>query len=255
MSSYSFMTREWAVDPFIYAQMREVEDKHWWFVARRQILQSILATLELPEEAHILDAGCGTGGNLAMLQTFGVVSAMEVDDDARQLANARQLAHVSPGHLPDGLHFPQQRFDLIVLLDVLEHIEDDVASLAALQAQLTANGRIVLTVPAFQALWGPHDVIHHHKRRYRAAQLQDVARASGLVTEYLSYYNLWLFPIVALVRLMQRFLPAQGSQALKLPADGLNTLLTKLFASERHFIPRRTLPFGVSLVAVLKSAT
>ena len=248
------MAGEWIVNPFIYSQMHDVEDKHWWFVARRQIIQSVLSALKLPEGARILDVGCGTGGNLAMLQTFGVVSAMEMDDDARQMANARQLAHVSPGRLPDGLLFPEQRFDLIVMLDVLEHIEDDVASLAELKSRLTANGRIVLTVPAFQALWGPHDVMHHHKRRYRAAHLQDVARASGLITEYISYYNLWLFPLVALVRLMQRFLPVKEQQALKLPVDGLNTLLTKIFASEQRLIPRRTLPFGVSLVAVLKSA-
>lgn len=241
------------MDHSIYLKMREVEDRHWWFVARREIVRNVLSRLGLPDQARILDAGCGTGGNLAMLNGFGQVEAMEMDDKARQLANARQQAKVLPGRLPDDLPFPRHRFDLITLLDVLEHINDDQAALAALRGLLKPAGRLLLTVPAFQMLWGPHDDDHHHQRRYRATGLGNTARTAGFSVDYLSYFNFWLFPLVTLARLAQRWATSPGDDGLTIPMAPLNRMLGGLFASERFFIPAARLPFGVSLIAVLKA--
>ncbi len=241
------------MDHSIYLKMRDVEDRHWWFVARREIVRHMLSRLNLPDAARILDVGCGTGGNLAMLRSFGQIEAMEMDDEARQLANERQQGSVLPGRLPNHLPCFANRFDLITLLDVLEHIDDDQAALATLRERLTPGGRLLLTVPAFQMLWGPHDERHHHKRRYRAKNLGDTARAAGFSVEYLSYYNFWLFPVVALARLAQRRGKRQANDGLTLPGPLVNRLLAALFASERFFIPAARLPFGVSLIAVLKA--
>ncbi len=242
------------MDKQIYQKMREVENEHWWFVGRRRIVESVIQSMSLPKAAHILDAGCGTGGNLAMLNQYGEVKGMEMNDDAREYASSLQLGEILPGHLPDTIPHPANSFDLIVLLDVLEHIDDDRASLEALNARLAEGGRILLTVPAFQLLWGPHDEAHHHKRRYTATQLKQTAKAADLELEYISYFNTWLFPLIAMTRFIQRW-KSESEAEINLPSRPINHVLTRLFASERIFIPGSRLPFGVSLLAVLKSPT
>lgn len=241
------------MEPVLYQQMRDLEDRHWWFVGRRRIVSSLLQTLPLPAAARILDLGCGTGGNLPMLSRFGSVTAVELDEQAAQLARARDVAPVLRGKLPDTLPFAAQSFELITMLDVLEHIDDDAATLQAVQRLLVPGGHLLLTVPAFGFLWGPHDEVHHHRRRYRRAPLQRMLEANGFRVRLLSYYNTWLFPPAALVRLLRRALPlGESSVELALPPAPLNALLAKLFASERFVLPYLPLPFGVSLLALVQ---
>lgn len=242
------------MDKQIYQKMRDVENEHWWFVGRRRIVESVIRSIDLPQNAQILDAGCGTGGNLAMLGQFGQVKGMELNDNAREYANSLGLTQVEAGHLPDEMPYANENFDLIVLLDVLEHIDNDCASLKTLESRLSNNGSILITVPAFQWLWGPHDEAHHHKRRYNADQLKQTAGSAGLKIDYISYFNTWLFPLIAPVRLIQNK-KRTTSTKLAPPPKPFNNILTHLFTSERSFVPSVRLPFGVSLIAVLKSPT
>lgn len=243
------------MDPKIYFQMRSLEEKHWWFVGRRKIVGEILTSLDLPENARILDAGCGTGGNLQFLSQFGEVTGVEFDDGAAALARERGTWPVLKGSLPDGMPFGEQQFDLIVLLDVLEHIDDDGASLRALAALLAPRGYLVLTVPAFPFLWSPHDEEHHHKRRYRATELREVIVNAGLRLSYLSHFNTWLFPLVAAIRLARKIHPAnEVGRDVQLPGPALNSMLQAVFGSERRWIGRLRMPFGISLLAVARKA-
>jgi len=243
------------VDPHIYQQMRSLEDQHWWFSGRRRIVGKMLGLLDLPKRTRILDAGCGTGGNLKFLSRFGEVTGVELDDDAAVLARERGAWNVLKGSLPDKMPFAEQQFDLIVLLDVLEHIDDDGASLHTLQNLLAPGGYLVLTVPAFPFLWSPHDEEHHHKRRYRAAGLQKIIQSTGLMLRYTSYFNTWLFPMVAAIRLVRRVFPAnEVGQDVQLPNPVVNRMLKALFSSERYWIGRHRMPFGVSLLAVARKA-
>ena len=241
------------MDSSLYLQMRELEDCHWWFVGRRAIVASQLESSALPTDSNILDLGCGTGGNLEMLTQFGKVVGVELDEQAAQLARERGVAAVIRGKLPDGLPLAEGTFQCITLLDVLEHIADDRATLETVNALLGPDGRVLITVPAFPFLWGPHDEAHHHQRRYRAKQLRDLLEASGFEITTLSYCNTWLFPVAALVRLLRKCFPRGdvGSE-LVLPPAPLNTLLAKLFASERYLLRHMNLPFGISLLAVAK---
>ena len=136
--------------------------------------------IALPPAPRILEAGCGTGGNLAMLARFGRVSAFEPDGDARHAARAKSTADIRDGRLPDQVPFQPETFDLVAMLDVLEHIDDDVAGLRALCATLQRGGQVLVTVPAFPFLWSRHDELHHHKRRYRKRGLVAAAEAAGL---------------------------------------------------------------------------
>jgi len=244
------------VEAELYQQMRDLEDRHWWFVGRRAIVASLLRSSGLPEDARILDLGCGTGGNLAMLSAFGQVVGAELDEHAAQLASDRGLAPVVRGRLPDGLPLDTGVFQCVTLLDVLEHIDDDRATLNAVNKLLAPAGRLLITVPAFPFLWGAHDVAHHHQRRYRAKGLRQLLETTGYEIVTLSYCNTWLFPIAVTVRLLRRCFPGgeAGGNAgaeLRLPPAPVNTLLARVFASERHLL-RMGLPFGVSLVVLAK---
>lgn len=231
--------------------MREIEDCHWWFTSRRSIIASVLASLALPPAARILDVGSGTGGNLEVLSRFGTVMGIESDDAALSISLSRKIAPVLKGRLPDALPCSGQVFDLIVMLDVLEHIDDDCAAMKSLEQLLAPNGFVVVTVPAFPVLWSDHDIQHHHKRRYRYSVLKNVFHASGFQVRHMTYYNTWLFPVIAAVRLFRKMKPSEVSgRDMHLPSPWANSMLKVLFASERHVVTRMRLPFGTSILAV-----
>ena len=241
------------MDRSAYASMSAQEQDHWWFVARRAIIDNLVRTnITLPADARILEAGCGTGGNLALLAQYGALDAMEYDADARALAAARGLCRMEPGALPDAIGFDDTRYDLIVLLDVLEHIEEDEASLSALGARLTPNGRLLLTVPAAPWLWSEHDVLHHHKRRYTHDGLLKVVGAAGLKVEASGHFNSLLFPLAVAQRFAHQLLRRDTPLDAR-PSPLVNAALQRIFAAERHFLGRFSLPMGLSLYAVLSA--
>lgn len=201
--------------------------------------------------ARVLEAGCGTGGNLPLLASFGPVSAFDASEQAIAFARRRDLGDIAAGTLPDGIPFGTAEFDLVAALDVLEHIEADRAALRALVARIRPGGLFVATVPAFRFLWSRHDVLHHHYRRYRRDELLRLARDSGLEPLVLTYFNTLLFPPIAGLRLLGRLLGRQGGDDA-LPARPVNSVLEWLFGLERHLVGRIRLPIGVSLLVVAR---
>jgi SAM-dependent methyltransferase len=239
-----------------YLEMAAVEDRHWWFRGRRAILRSVISKLQLPAQARILELGSGTGGNFAMLSPFGSVTAVELDETARQLSSSKTttVTDIRAGSMPDDLPLGCQKFDLICLFDVLEHVEDDAAALAVVRGRLAAGGAAVITVPAFAKLYGPHDVALHHKRRYGRAELAEKCRQAGLEVAKLSYANTALFPLALLVRLADLLLGRRRSSGNALPPVFLNEIFAAIFSAEHHVLKFMNLPFGLSLLAVLRAA-
>ena len=238
-----------------YLQYASVEDKHWWFVARRQIIEQLITKLKLPKNAQILEAGCGTGGNLRMLSRHGEISAMELDEIACKLANQRQITHVKRGSLPDNIPFTSL-YDLILILDVIEHLDDDLSALKALYSKLKPGSFLLITVPAYNFLWSEHDEINHHKRRYRLNHLKKLVNKAGFQISLGSYFNTFLFPLVLMVRSLEKILPKQNknqiSSDLALPSKPINKFLKWLFKSEIYFLDKFTLPFGVSILLIAR---
>ena len=241
------------MDPSIYRRMAAVEDTHWWFAARRMICDQMVDRLNLPPAATIIEPGCGTGGNFPMLMRHGRLYAMDTDPLALRFAASRGLAELEKGSLPDNIPFGDTKFDLVFMTDVLEHLDDENGSLLALRTRLKPGGKLLLTVPAFSWLWSEHDESHHHRRRYRAGQLKEIVSGAGFKVEYLSHYNTILFPAIAAVRTLQRLRGSatngtNGHHDLSMPSRSINTMLRRVFASERHLLSFARIPFGVSLI-------
>jgi SAM-dependent methyltransferase len=238
------------MDPRTYDEMRALEGAHWWFAARREILADQIAGLRLPDAARILEVGCGTGGNLELLSRFGDLTAVEPDDRARAYAAERSGLEVRPGRLPSPLPAEASAYDLVAALDVVEHVDEDVATVGALRDMARPGGHVLVTVPAYQWMWSGHDLRHHHKRRYTADRLKAVFEGAGLPLTRLTYFNTLLFPPIAGVRLLQLLPGVAGGDDERMPSSGLNALLRKTFAFERKLLARMDLPFGVSILAM-----
>ena len=233
-----------------FALMAAAERDHWWFKGRREFIAAAIARVAPPSDARILDAGCGSGGNLALLARFGSVWGFEFDRDALNAAAAAHAGTVAHGSLPDAVPFGAMSFHVIGLFDVLEHLPQPVESLAALAARLAGDGSIVITVPANPWLWGPHDVQHQHQRRYTGQSLRRHLSDAGLRVEYVSYFNTLLLPLAIVQRVRERFFGYSTNDLT--PGRVLNDLLFRIWRAERAWIPRFTAPMGLSLLAIAR---
>ncbi|MDP3285420.1 MAG: class I SAM-dependent methyltransferase [Desulfobacterales bacterium] len=236
------------MDKEAYSEMYLNEDRHWWFVARRMIIRKILSNyLPVERKRRILEVGCGTGGNLELLSTYGNVYAIEPDEEAIAMAGKRGLCHVVKGSLPDDIPF-EGGFDLICLLDVLEHMDDDLGVLESVGKRLHPGGKILVTVPSCKFLWSEHDVALHHKRRYGKKELMGLVQVSGFRIIYHTYFNILLFPVIAAIRSMKKNNDKECETDVSMPSGFINILLTVIFSSERFFMPRISLPLGTSIL-------
>ncbi|MDP3174227.1 MAG: methyltransferase domain-containing protein, partial [Phenylobacterium sp.] len=180
------------------------------------------------------------------------VHAFEPDPDAREAAASLNLAEVRAGALPGPTAF-DERFDLVCALDVIEHVDADEASCAALAQRLKPDGFALFTVPAFMFLWSGHDEVLHHKRRYRRPAFDAMLERAGLEIAYSSYFNTLLFPAALAGRTVQRLTGSASSEdTSSLPPAFANAALGAVFAAERHLLPAMKLPFGVSVLSLAR---
>ena len=238
------------MDRIVYDRMAAHDSTHWWYRARRDILADYLTRYgALPKDAKILEIGCGTGHNLPMLAEFGDIDAIEIDPAAREIASERLGKPVGAAPLPELPGVPRKHYDLIAVLDVVEHIEDDVAALKAMADCLAPGGKILIAVPAHAWLWSAHDVVNHHHRRYSKATLQSAIETAGLKPEKLGYFNSLLFPLAAAARIAGRMTGRDDSDDSP-PPKLVNALFEKIFRLERHLVGRVRMTPGVSIVTL-----
>lgn len=246
------------MDATAYEMMARDEDRHWWWSGRRAILETILDELRdrggLPK-GTLYDLGCGVGSNLAVLARYG--DALGLDGSALAVDAAHRLgrANVRFADLSRGLEavadLAPASGAVVLMADVLEHLDDERPALELARHLLAPGGVFVATVPAFPMLWGPSDEFNHHRRRYTRDTL-GAAVSQVFRVERMSYFNAALFPAVAVARALSRRLKRPGAEEIALPPPAINAALTRLFRAERHVLSRADLPFGVSLLCVAR---
>jgi len=238
------------MDRIVYDRMAAHDTTHWWYRARRDILADYLTRWgDLPKKARILEIGCGTGHNLPMLAQFGEIDAIEIDETARAKASERLGKPVGTAPLPELVGVEPGSYDLVAVLDVIEHVEDDVAALKAIATALKPGGKILITVPAHQWMWSAHDIVNHHKRRYSKAGFTALLEKAELKGGKLGYFNSLLFPIAVAARFAGKLMGKDDSDDSP-PPKPLNALFEGIFRLERHMVGRVPLPPGLSLITL-----
>ena len=233
----------------------DVEDRHWWWRARREILERVISRFRpaSTDALRIAEIGCGSGGNLPMLARFGTVLGAEKEERAIAFLHQKRgdrfevVRHAIPEALPG-------RFHVIGMFDVLEHLRDDAGALRWVAGHLEPDGIVVITVPAFRFLWTGQDEVAQHFRRYTPAGLLAVLPPE-LEVLHLTCFNSLLFAPIAAVRAVMN-VAALGSKRprshLGIPPEPINSVFFRIFRLERHFVPRARLPFGVSALLVAR---
>lgn len=251
----------------MYRLHAEREESYWWFVAKNQIIVSLVERFLPPKQfasgarPKAFDIGCGCGGLMKLLAPRFDVTGLDMSPIARDYCGRRGLVALD-GSLPDQLPFSASRgelFDLIVMSEVLEHVEQDRAAVEAVVKILRPGGLLICTVPAHQWMWSAHDVYNHHFRRYSRAGFGRLFNQLPLSRLVLSYANAAMFLPMAAIRITTRLVRGErprdnahgGPEIRPLPA-AVNGPLTALFAGERHIMPRLPIPLGSSVIGAYR---
>jgi len=246
-----------------YAIMDEVEGSHWWFVGRRSILESFLkrivgslASLDADKSVgaplRILDVGCGTGANIEMLSQFGEAEGVDVSDDALEFCRRKGLK-VQNG-LAETLPYDDESFELTTALDVIEHLDDDVAGLKEMHRVTKDGGYSLFFVPAFMWLWGVQDDISNHRIRYTRKQIVERIEQAGYKVERATYANWTFFTPILAGRTLMKLTGIKPESENNINVSALNGIFGKLFSAERFWLKRFNFPIGVSIVIVAKKS-
>lgn len=235
--------------------MYEMEDTYWWYVGMRGIFLSLIDRhYQERRNLRILDAGCGTGGNLGHLRRYGQVTGIDISSEAIRFCRLRDrddcgLVKSSLTSLP----FHDEVFDLVTSFDVLCYIDDDMLALHELSRVLKPGGRLIVNLPAYGLLHSEHDVAVHVERRYTKSQVAEMMEKAGLTVEKITYANTVLFPFEAAVRIARKWRagsPRRAKSDLRILPPIINRWLTRVLYLENKLLQKVNLPFGLSVISV-----
>ncbi len=233
-----------------YQKMRQAEDHYWWFVSRRRLALALLDRFA-PGAKRVLDVGSGTGALLNELQKRSWAAGLDYSPLAVKFCQERNLTNLMVGNA-ERVPVGPGTLDAVVSLDTLEHVADHERAVEGIARSLMPGGVLVLNVPAFRWLWGPHDVALMHHRRYTKREVKRLVEGHGLKLEKLSYSVFLLFPIVILIRFLDKFRWGPAKVSLPKVSGPSNRFLVKLQDMEARWIIAGSLPWGSSVIAVAR---
>jgi SAM-dependent methyltransferase len=237
-----------------YPIMFRVEQSHWWYAGRRKILASFLEDIcrrVTDRPPRILDVGCGTGANLLMLSQYGDAEGVDVSEDALAFCRERGLEKVKLG-AAEKLPYDDGTFDLVTALDVVEHLDNDLAGLREMRRVLRPGGHVLLFVPTFMFLWGLQDDVSNHRRRYRLPELRRVLEQAGFEIERTTYANITFFLPILLARKLMRVTGIKAESENNINVSAFNGLLGGMLGAESVVLKYMNIPFGVSGLCVAR---
>ncbi len=237
--------------PDEYKYMYELEEYHWWFVTRRNLLIHLIKSLKISFPT-ILDVSTGTGANLVVLSKLGNAFGIDISEKAVEFCRKRGLKNVIQSSA-EKIKYRKEAFDIVTCLDVLEHVSNPLEVLIELKRVLKNKGKIIITVPAFRILYSQHDEALCHLRRYEKSSLLSDLHEAGLNVKKIGYFFFASFFIVAPIRIMKKFLvPSQKpySDTTAFPPKFLNEFLKFLFKIEVKVLDSFKLPFGTTIYVV-----
>ena len=245
------------MDPAEYDYLYKLEDDLWWFVGMRRIVGNLLEryfSKPVGPPLKVLDAGCGTGGQIAQLEGWGQVTAFDFYPKAAEMSATRRSGRILIASI-DEIPLEDESFDLVTALDVVCQLPSprDQTALDELARVLKPGGTLVVRVPAFQALYGSHDRTLHTEHRYTAGEMTAKMRKAGLQPIQATYANTFLFPVALVRRMLARVTgkaPTE-SDVRAVPAP-LNTALRLVLDLESEILKHTSLPFGLSVIALAK---
>lgn len=250
------------MEPIHFELHAGIEDRHWWFAGRRRIARALVERVSAPGAGRwVVDVGCGTGANLAALASDWRCRGIDASSEAVRLARER-FPELEVARAEDPLERADwlREADVVLLMDVLEHVADDFELLSRVLGPLRAGAHVLITVPADPDLWSPHDVSFGHWRRYEAQRLRLTWQGLPVSERMLSGMNARLLPVIRTVRSVRRRLGRAAGRAntdFRLPPAPINSALTSFFAGESARLLRALdgepgYPEGASWVAVLR---
>lgn len=234
-----------------YHILYRLEETHWWYLGMRHMVDSLLQRyMDSSRPLRILDAGCGTGGMVKHLQQYGSVAGLDISDEALELCRHRDLSQLARASV-ERLPFVDESFDLLTSFDVLYHkaVVNDRLALGEFYRVLKPGGLLLLRVPAYDWLRGAHDVAVHTRHRYSHRELERKLHSAGFRLQKLTHANAVLFPIAAAKRLVEGT-DHSWHMDLELPPAPINRALEGILFLESALLPKVSLPWGLSLVAV-----
>jgi len=235
-----------------YQDMYDGEMSHWWYRVRREMVHDIIATyFPVRYDLRILDVGCGAGALLSELAQYGSATGIDMSPKAVAFCRARGVGDVSVS-TAERIAAPDAAFDIVLALDVLEHIKDDHAAVREMRRVLRPGGVAIVFVPAFMFLWGVTDVLSEHYRRYTRPGITSVFAAEELSIVRSSYFNTFLFPPIALIRLLVRLfrIPVRSENAVD--DSFFNKMFYAVFHMESRLLRHINMPFGVSVLVIAR---
>lgn len=243
------------MDLSVYEVEYHHEMSHWWYVERRRLFRKVIRSyFRETEKIRCADIGSSTGANLTLFSELGALVSfgLEYQYEAIQLAKRKSSIPLLQGS-GEELPFNQGSFDLVTCTDVLEHIRADATAVNEIHRVLRPGGYALITVPAFQSLWGHQDEVSHHLRRYRRREIENIFTYAGFEIIESFYFNWIMFFPVLLVRLLSRLISFKMQSEGDINSPLINKILTLVFRFDCTLARRLPIPFGVSVLILVRS--